>query len=196
MFVDYITLMLLNLAAGLTLLAAYLHFGWPAAVTDLNQKRWVVSFGIAGSIALVTGLHMCLTWPVIGSFNIAFGETSVLFGVLLVGASLSLAMGWDLLPLGIYGFFAGLTALVIGLRIINLGLTRSPLVAGIGFILTGIGGLCAAPMLASKSNRLLRTAGIFLLLAAALIFTFIGISSYWSHLESFSDWKPLPMRSP
>lgn len=196
MFIDYITLMLINLAAGLTLLAAYLHFGLPSGSSDPNQKRWVISFGIAGSIALVTGLHMIFTWPVIGSFNIAFGETSVLFGALLVGAALSLSMGWDLLPLGIYGFFAGLAAIIVGLRIMNLGLTKLPTVSGIGFILTGLGGVCAAPLLAAKSNRTLRTVGVVVLLAAALIFAFIGLSAYWAHLESFSDWKPLPMRSP
>ena len=60
MFIDYITLMLINLAAGLTLLAAYLHFGLPSGASDPNQNRWVVSFGLAGSIALVTRLHMIL----------------------------------------------------------------------------------------------------------------------------------------
>jgi uncharacterized membrane protein len=30
---------------------------------------------------------------IIGSFNIAFGETTVLFGILFVGTSLTLAMG-------------------------------------------------------------------------------------------------------
>lgn len=191
MFIDYISLMLINLAAGLVLLAAYLHFDWQ----DTHPKRWVAGFGVSGAIALVTGLHMILTWPVIGSFNIAFGETSVLFGALLVAASISLAMGWDLLLLGVYGFFAGLAALVVGIRIIDLGLTKQPLVAGVGFILTGLGGIFAAPTLAAKSNRTLRTVGVIVLLLAALIFAFIGVSSYWSHLESFGDWKPLPMRS-
>ena len=56
-------------------------------------------------IALITGLHMTLTWPIPGSFNIAFGEATVLFGILFVGTSLTLVMGWELLTLGIYGFF-------------------------------------------------------------------------------------------
>ncbi|MEP0888215.1 DUF981 domain-containing protein [Leptolyngbya sp. NM3-A1] len=33
-------------------------------------------------------------------------------GILFVGTSLALALGWELLTLGIYGFFVGLVSLV------------------------------------------------------------------------------------
>lgn len=188
MFIDYITLMLINLAAGLSLLAAYLYFG----LDEPNQKRWIPGFGVVGTIALLTGLHMTFTWPVTGSFNIAFGETTVLFGILFVGTSLVLAMDWELLTLGIYGFFAGLVSFLIGFRFINLGLTPIPLLAGTGFMLVGLGGISAAPTLYFKAPRLLRIIGGIVLLAAALIFAFIGLSSYWIHLNNFSTWQPLP----
>jgi putative membrane protein len=190
MFIDYITLMLINLVAGLVLLAAYVYFG----LDDPNQKRWIPGFGVAGAIAFVTGLHMTFTWPVIGSFNIAFGETSVLFGILLIGTSVALAMGWELLTLSIYGFLAGLVLLLIGARFINLELTKMPLRAGIAFILVGLGGVCSAPTLYFKKNRLLRTIGAIVLIVAALIFLSIGLESYWLHLVNFSTWKPLPSR--
>lgn len=192
MFIDYITLMLFNLSAGLVLLAAYVYFG----LEESNQRRWIPGFGVVGAIALVTGLHMVLTWPVTGSFNIAFGETTLLFGALFTGTSIALAMGWELWTLAIYGAFAGLAALLIGVRMINLGLTRSPLLAGVGFILAGLGGIFAAPTLYLHTNRGLRVAGAAILLVAALIFLIIGVRSYWGHLESFADWQPLPMRSP
>ncbi|KAB8330051.1 DUF981 family protein [Scytonema tolypothrichoides VB-61278] len=67
MFINYITLMLINLVAGLVLLAGYVYFGLDHA----NQKRWIPGFGMTGAIALVTGLHMIFTWPVIGSYNLA-----------------------------------------------------------------------------------------------------------------------------
>lgn len=188
MFIDYITLMLINLAAGLALLAAYVYFG----LGESNQRRWIPGFGVVGAIALATGLHMTLTWPVIGSFNIAFGETTVLFGVLFMGTSLALAMGWELLTLSIYGFFAGLAAIVIGFRIINLGAIPISLLAGIGFILVGLGGVLSAPTLYFKKNRLLRSIGAIVLIAAALFFGFIGLSAYWAHLANFSTWQPLP----
>ena len=190
MFIDYITLMLINKVAGLFILAYYVYQG----LDDTYQKRWIPGFGMTGGIALATGLHMIWTWPVIGSFNIAFGETSVLFGILFIGAAVALAQGWDLLTIAIYAFFAGIAAVVVGLRIINLGLTRQPLLSGIGFILTGLGGVFAAPTLYLKTNRTWRLIGAAVLIVAALIWALTGYRAYWEHLDSFQKWTPAPMR--
>jgi putative membrane protein len=190
-FIDYITLMLINMVAGLILLAYYVYAG----LDDPDRNKWIPGFGITGAIALTTGLHMTLTWTVRGSFNIAFGETSVLFGILFIGTSISLAMGWELITLAIYGFFAGLVAVLVGVRLINLGLTKQPILSGIGFILTGLAGICAVPtLLYFKNNRLWRLMGAVVLVAAALIWALIGYMAYWSHLDSFQQWIPSPMR--
>jgi len=192
MFINYITLILINLVAGLFLLAAYVYLG----LSDPHQKRWIPGFGMTGAIALTTGLHMIFTWPVPGSFNIAYGEMSVLFGILFLTTCLAIALSWDLITVAAYGFFAGIAAVLVGLRMINLGLTRQPLLSGIGFILTGLGGILAAPTLYLKTNRTWRTVGAIVLVAAALIFAIIGYMAYWGHLADYSNWKPLPMRSP
>lgn len=190
MFIDYITLMLINMVAGLFLLAHYVYQG----IDSPHQKRWVPGFGMTGGIALATGLHMVWTWPIGGSFNIAFGETTVLFGVIFLAAAIALAQGWELLTVAIYAFFAGIAAVVIGLRIINLGLTNQPLLSGIGFILTGLGGVFAAPTFYLKTNRTWRLLGAAVLVAAALVWAFTGYFAYWGHLESFQKWVPIPMR--
>ncbi|WP_199322234.1 DUF981 family protein [Leptolyngbya sp. FACHB-321] len=137
MFINYISLVLANLASGITLLAGYLYF----SLGTSNQKRWIPGFGVVSAVAIATGLHMTLTWSIVGSFDIAFGEITVLFGILFVGTSLTLTVGWELFSLGIYGIFAGLVLLLIGFRIIDLGLTQLPLLSGIGFILVGLGGI-------------------------------------------------------
>ncbi len=191
MFIDYITLMLINMVSGLVLLAYYIYAG----LEDSHPKRWVPGFGVTGAIALTTGLHMTLTWTVPGSFNIAFGETSVLFGMLFIGAAVALAQNWELITLAIYSFFAGLVSIVIGTRVINLGLTNQPLVSGLGFLLTGFAGVCALPtLLYFKQNRAWRTFGTIVLLASAFIWAVIGYQAYWSHLDSFRQWVPAPMR--
>lgn len=192
MFINYITLMLINLVVGLFLLAGYVYLG----LSDQHQKRWIPGFGMTGAIGLTTGLHMIFTWPVRGSFNIAYGEMSVLFGALFLASAIAIAFSWDLITVAVYGFFAGVAALLIGLRIINLGLTKQPLLSGIGFILTGLGGIFAAPTLYFKTNRTLRIVGAIVLVVAALIFALTGYLAYWNHLADYSNWKPLPMRSP
>jgi putative membrane protein len=65
-----------------------------------------------------------------------------------------------------------------------------------GFIITGLGGILAAPTLYLKANQTWRTVGAIVLVVAALIFAVIGYMAYWGHLADYSNWKPLPMRSP
>lgn len=194
MFINYITLMLINMVAGLFLLAYFVYRGLDSSYE--KQRRWIPGFGMTGAIALTTGFHMIFSWPVVGSFNIAFGEMTVLFGILFLTASLSLAFGWDLMTVGIYAFFAGAVAIAIGLRMITLDMTRRPLLSGIGFILTGLGGVGAAPALYFKSNKPLRLLGVLVLLIAAGIWAFTAILAYWGHLADYSQWTPFPMRSP
>ncbi len=85
MFVNYLTLMLTNLVAGLVVLALFLVF-----FAERHSKRLVAGFLLTGSIGIATGLPMVLTWPLPGSHNIAFGEMSLLFGGLYFFAGLSL----------------------------------------------------------------------------------------------------------
>jgi putative membrane protein len=58
MFIDYITLMLINMVAELVLLADFVYRGLDGA----NLKRWLPGFGLVGAIA-PTSLHMTLTSP-------------------------------------------------------------------------------------------------------------------------------------
>lgn len=185
--------MLINMVAGLVLLATFVYQG----LEHPNQKRWIPGFGMTGAIALATGLHMIWTWPLSGSFNIAYGETTVLFGILFIATSLALSFGWDLLTIAIYGFFAGLTAITIGVSLIQLDLTRNPLLSGIGFILTGLGGVLATPtLLYLRTNRAWRLLGAGVLIAAAIIWAVVGYTTYWGHMGQYLDWQPSTLQSP
>lgn len=139
-------------------------------------------------------LHMTWTWPLPGSYNVAFGEMSALFGVLFLAAAWALAKGWDLMPVAIYGFFAGGAAILVGIRIISLGLTKAPLLSGIGFILSGMGGVFAVPILYLRTHRTLRIMGAVVLIAAAGIWATTCYMAYWMHLSSLAKWLPDLMR--
>lgn len=88
----YNTIMALAAGVGLLLIVAFgwqLMKGWPIAT-----EGWAVAFAVLGAILFVTGLHMTLTWPLApGGFafdNIIFGEPSLAFGALMLGAALVL----------------------------------------------------------------------------------------------------------
>jgi putative membrane protein len=190
MFIDYVSLLLVNMVAGLVLLAAYVVAGPETS----EPKKWIPGFGLVGLIALVFGGHMTMTWPIIGPYNSMYGEMSVLLGGLFLGTAVALARGWSLMPLGVYAFFAGVAAVVIGVSIIHLRLTLMPALAGTGFILSGLGGIFAAPTLAwFKDNRKFRIAAAVVLLAAAAIWAMTVYMEYWLHPMMFKAWKPLTM---
>jgi len=178
MFIDYVTLMLVNMTAALTTLALFL---WQDPDGE-DRQMWAPVFGISGLVAAICGFVMVFTWPLPKPYNIPFGEMSVFLGILFLGASWAIAKGWNLLPLGIYSFFAGIAAVLLGIRIIDLSLTQSPVLAGAGFILTGLGGVFTGLILRLHKIKCLRIIGAMVLLIAAAVWALIGYMAYWKHM--------------
>lgn len=178
MFIDYVTLMLINMAAGLCALSLFVA----TSVHKEDNRAWSPVFAIVGLVATITGFVMSFTWPLPYPYNIAFGELSVLFGMLYLAAAFSFAKGWNLFPLSIYAVFAGAVAILVGFRFIDLSLSKTPLFSGIGFILTGSVGILMPILLLFKKSRVVRLFGAVLPLGAALIWAWIGYVAYWMHL--------------
>ena len=176
--VDYVTLMLINMTAAFALLGCYV---WQGLDTEYRQN-WAPVFAICGFVAAVCGFVMIFTWPLPQPYNIAFGEMSVLFGILLLGTALTLGKGWELMPLAIFGVFAGAAALLIGTRIIELGLTKNPILSGIGFILSGSAGIFAPIVVWQEEQKGLRVVTALALFAISGIWAWIGYLAYWSHM--------------
>ena len=70
----YLTLMNANIAAALFIPAIFIYCGMSSA----ENKYFIPAFVITGFMSLATRLHMTLTWPMPGAWNIAFGEPSVM----------------------------------------------------------------------------------------------------------------------
>lgn len=190
MFIDYLSLIMINLVAGTVVLAYYLWKG----LDDQNQRPYAAVFAFSGLLALVLGLHISTTWPLPGSYNIGFGETTTLFGVVFLGTGLALSQGWSLLPISIYAFFAGLDSILVGSRILSLGLTKEPVLSAIGFVSAGLGGVFALPFfLWFKNNKTFRVLAALVLLATAVLWAVSFYGALWGHLESFSKWLPQTM---
>ncbi len=177
--IDYVTLLLINMTAALVVLACFLGWG----LNRPDNKSWAPAFGISGLVATIGGFAMVLTSPIPVPFSQAYGEMSVLFGVLFLGAAWALAAGWRLLPLAYYAFLPGLAAMLLGVRFIDLSLTPAPIMPGLGFILTGLGGVGAASVLRWPNLRGPRIVGILVVLAAAGIWTLAVFPGYWLHMK-------------
>jgi putative membrane protein len=177
--------MLINLVAGLLLLALHL-----AVFMERSPKKLAPGFLLTGFIGAATGLHMTLAWPLPGGHNIAFGEMSLLFGALFFFAGLALLREWDLLGLGLYAVLAGVAAVVVGARILDRGMTREPLVSFLGYLFTGAGGVLVLPAYLLRRSAAVRVAVALVLAAGAVIWALTGYASYWGHLESFAKYFP------
>ncbi|MFW6189878.1 MAG: DUF981 family protein [Planctomycetota bacterium] len=186
MFIDYVTLLLVNMGAGFIVLAAYLFHG----LQQEDQRGWAVAFAAVGMIALLFGTHMCWTWPLAGPFNVAFGETSVLLGTIFLAIAACVWRRCSFAALGIYTFFAGGAAVVLGARIADLGLTMWPGVSALGFILSGLAGMLFGPATVLKQRGRLRSLTAGVLILAAIAWLGIGYLAYWMHIDSFQDWQP------
>jgi putative membrane protein len=75
-------------------------------------------------------------------------------------------------------------------RIINLGMTQQPILAGIGYILAGVGGVLATPVWYLRRYLWVRVLVALVLLAATVIWAVTGYGAFWEHLESFAQWSP------
>jgi putative membrane protein len=185
MFIDYLTVMLLNLVAGLFLLALFVF-----KYFEKDQKIMAPGFLITGFIGTVTGFHMIFTWPLPGSNNIAFGEMELLFGVLFLVAGIAVLKDWDLLTITLYAVFAGVAAIVVGISLMSHNMTKSPLLAGLGYILAGAGAVLTFPVYLLKKNKAVRVIVALVLLAAAVIWALTTYASYFEHLGAFAKWLP------
>ena len=177
-FIDYVTLMLVNMVAAYFLLGCFV---WRGLEIE-DRVNWAPAFGICGLVATICGFVMTFTSPLPNPFSMAFGEMSVLLGVLFLGTSWALARGWELMPLAVYGFFAGVAAIVLGIRIIELGLTDAPIISGIGFVLSGAAGVFAPVVVWQSEQKGLRILSSLVLFATSAIWAFTGYMAYWLHI--------------
>ncbi|MDD5399103.1 MAG: DUF981 family protein, partial [Dehalococcoidia bacterium] len=100
----------------------------------------------------------------------------------------------DLFAVGIYAFFSSLVPMVIGPRFIMLGMTPQPLVAGTGFVLSGIAGILTAVNYSLHTSKFLRLVTAIVLVVAGVIWAFTAYAAIWEHLGTFSKWAPLTGR--
>ncbi|AUX26853.1 uncharacterized protein SOCEGT47_074230 [Sorangium cellulosum] len=194
MYINYLTLALATAASALTLGAVYL-LGAPAAGDAQGRRRgFAWAFGAAGLLLLITGLHLVLTWPIPGGYNIVFGEPLAYFGTLLVIGAPALWLGERLGPLLLLGAAGGVINLVLAWALLRHGMTQNPALAAAMYAASGLGLLIAPAM---DRSALARRAAGALFAASAALFALFGLAAYLKHpaVESFGKWVPIEMRS-
>jgi putative membrane protein len=194
MFIDFLAMLLVNMAAGYMLLAAFVLRG----LDGTDHRHWVPGFAMVGLIALVFGGVIVTTWPLPGPYNSLYGEFSCLLGIIFLGAALAMSRGWSLITVVFYAFFAGVGAMVAGAAILFYHLTSHPWMSGIGFFLSGFAGIMAGPSYRYMRHHMaFRIAAACVLALIGLIWLATGWPEYFLHMgpHAFQQWVPATMHA-
>ncbi len=189
MFIDFLGVMLVTLATGLALLAHYLYRDPPAG----ERRSWAAGFFAVGLVLFLLAFVMVVTWPLPGGFNVAFGGPALFLSAVFLAAAVTLTFEWEPLIPAMLGVAGGILAIVVGVRLIDLHLTQSPIVAGIGYLTAGIGGILTLPALRWRQMRWLALTAAVILGISALVWAFTGYEAVWAHILDFSKWVPTDM---
>src|SRR5215216_5271954 len=196
MFVDYLTVMMVAVLAAAALTIAYGLMFVEAPLAD--QKPWGWAFGIVGLLLGATGLHMVLTWPLPGAYNIVMGEPALYFGLVLLGTAFAIRAGENLMPLAVLAFFGGIANISLSIAMLVHGLSRNPPLWALAYAAIGVAAVLA-PLVVHRV-RGLRWAPMVaggLLAIGALIFALGGYGAYLEHTSTdagFGKWVPPVMR--
>jgi putative membrane protein len=95
-----------------------------------------------------------------------------------------------LITVGIFSLFTGAVAVLLGVRILDMNLTRAPLVAAAGYVLTGATAILTLPAIALPKLKWLRWLTALAAIGSAIIWAITGFTSYWAHMDSFKQWTP------
>ncbi len=178
--INYLTLIIIDLVAGFGLLAYFLAIG----LDTEKGKGLAAAFAGVGLLNLILGLAVTLTWPLPGSYNIAFGEATAMFGIVFLFAGLALARGWDLYPITLLAFFFGLYVLIAAWGIYSLEMTRSPLVNAVNYALAGATAVLAPLGWKRRENSTITRAGAVLAAITALSWFIVFYGTLLGHLQA------------
>ena len=196
MFVDYLTVMMVAVVAGAVLTIVYGLMFLDASLAD--QRPWGWAFGIVGLLLGVTGLHLVLTWPLPGAYNIVMGEPALYFGLVLLGTAFAIRAGESLMPLAVLAIFGGLANIFLSIAMLAHGLSRNPPLWALAYAAIGLAAVLS-PLVVHRV-RTLRWVPLVaggLLAIGALIFALGGYGAYLEHTSAqggFAKWVPPAMR--
>ncbi|XOB97432.1 DUF981 family protein [Deinococcota bacterium DY0809b] len=192
MFIDYLTVMMVAVVMGAVFTAVYGYAYLDRASPD-ERRPWAFAFWTAGLLLVVPGLHVTLTWPLPGAYNILMGEPALFFGVVLLLTGFAIWHGLDLTPLTWTALFGGFALLALSVAILQHGLSRAPLMWALGY-----GALGLAAVLTPLAYRApgWRLPVVVLLLVGAAVFALGGYGAYIDHTakDAFGKWVPWPLR--
>jgi uncharacterized membrane protein len=143
------------LAVGSSVLRDYSSTATIDAKSQPLKQGFAVAIGACGVYLFLSGVAISFMWPYTisgGVYNVLFGGISTFGGLVLLAGALTLFLNADLRPVSYLAATAGLYALVDAYAIISNGLTKSPLLAALGYLSFTAPAVLSVPAAHSKSK--------------------------------------------
>ncbi|MEM3670540.1 MAG: DUF981 family protein, partial [Thermoprotei archaeon] len=148
-----------------------------APVGEQAEKQWNSSFavvlGALGLVGLVQGLWMMDTWPLVGSYNILFGEVFTAYSLILLAGAYIVIKGYSLKALSYMAGLVGIWGLVDAYGILSLNMTSEPIIAAGLYAAGGLAGILSVPVV-HRPSRASAAALVLFLALFALAALFLG----------------------
>ncbi len=154
-----------------------------------QQKSLVLTLAALGGFSAIQGFWMIDTWPLVGSYNILFGEIYTAYSLILLAGALSLLFGGELKGVSYLAAMVGVWGIVDGYGILVHQMTQEPVIAAALYITGALSGFLSVPA-THKPTKLSVTVFALFLVLFALIAIFLGATASYEHLSAFSKYTP------
>jgi len=145
-----------------------------------------ITLGATGFYLFITGLSISIRWPFAiagGAYNVLFGGSASLAGLVLLTASASLFLNQGLKIVSYFAVILGLYLVVDAASILHYGLTAEPPLSSAFFLAPAIVAFLSIPAF-HTDNKWLRwifAAAAFLF---AILWLYVAANTTWGHLAT------------
>ncbi len=187
---DYLDSMMWSLAAiGVVVGVMAIKLPFKASTGTVEgasstPRGYAVALAMLGSYLFITGLSISFIWPfgfAGGVYNVLFGGSAALGGLVVLAAAIALFLNVDLKPVTYLAAVVGLYLLVAANGILTYGLTREPTLSALWYVLSAIPSLLSVPAFHTDNRKLRVLFAIFAFLFA-LAWLFEGVTATTGHL--------------
>ena len=175
---DFLDTMAWVVAIGGVLLAiGSIVIDYNSLIASIKEKNsslkvgFAVAIGACGFYLFLSGVAISFKWPFVisnGVYNVLFGGIAALGGLVLLAGSITLFINADLRPITYLAAIAGLYSVVDAYAIVSNSLTRSPLLAALGYLSFAAPAFLSVPATHSRNKFWRWLFTLFVILFAAV----------------------------
>ncbi|MDT7892020.1 MAG: DUF981 family protein [Thermoproteota archaeon] len=178
-------------AAGILLALLFWRLPYDASKDTFQDttkaKSFAIAFGLLGLYLLINGLLIIIIWPFGniggGVYDVLYGGSSAIGGILLLGIAFSLYLNTGLRAISYFAFIAALYSFNDVFAILANRLSRTPELAAFAYLMFGLTAILSVP-LTHINNKATRWAFIIVALIFGITWLFMASTFTIGHLQA------------